>query len=148
MAAAEIVDLREELKAKNYSVFSRRLMQAMEDRLGKKEQILLFLNRRGYAGFVSCRSCGKVITCPHCDVSLTLHKNIQDSMQCHYCGFHIPAPKICPECGSKYIGAFGMGTQKVVELLQKRFPSARILRADRDAFQRGAPVEGRRSHRF
>ena len=136
MAVAEIVDLREELKAKNYSVFSRSLMRAMEDRLAKKEQILLFLNRRGYAGFVSCRSCGKVITCPHCDVSLTLHKNMQDSMQCHYCGYHIPAPKTCPECGSKYIGAFGMGTQKVVELLQKRFPSARILRADRDAFQR------------
>ena len=136
MAVTEIVDLREELRQKNYSVFSRSLMGAMEDRLAKKEQILLFLNRRGYAGFVSCRSCGEVITCPHCDVSLTLHKKEQDVMQCHYCGFTVPAPKNCPECGSKYIGAFGMGTQKVVEMLQKRFPSARILRADRDAFQR------------
>lgn len=136
MSDVEIVDLREELKQKNYSVFSRSLQNAIEDRLAKKEQILLFLNRRGYAGFVSCRSCGYVIRCPHCDVSLTLHKNGADTMVCHYCGWTIPAAKNCPECGSPYIGAFGMGTQKVVELLQKRFPSARILRADRDAFQR------------
>ena len=116
MSDVEIVDLREELKQKNYSVFSRSLQNAIEDRLAKKEQILLFLNRRGYAGFVSCRSCGYVIRCPHCDVSLTLHKNGADTMVCHYCGWTIPAAKNCPECGSPYIGAFGMGTQKVVEL--------------------------------
>lgn len=135
MARAQIIDLREELKQKNYSIFSRSLQMEIEKRLEKGEQTLLFLNRRGYAGFISCRSCGHVVRCPHCDVSLNLHKGMQDILKCHYCGWTIPMPKSCPECGSRYIGAFGMGTQKVVEMLQKRFPSARILRADRDALR-------------
>ena len=135
MANTLIVDLREEFKQKNYSVFSRSLQAAIEDRLKKKEQILLFLNRRGYAGFISCRSCGHVIKCPHCDVSMTLHKDGLDHMECHYCGWKIPAPNICPECGSKYIGAFGLGTQKIVEMINRRFPTARVLRADRDALR-------------
>ena len=136
MAMTKIVDLRRELKEKNYSVFSRSLQEEIEIRLKKKEQTILFLNRRGYAGFVSCRSCGHVLKCPHCDVSLTLHKNGHDILECHYCGWSIPAPEKCPECGSKYIGAFGMGTQKVVEMLSKRFPQAKILGADRDAFRK------------
>lgn len=135
MAHTLIVDLREELKQKNYSVFSRSLQEAIEDRLNKKEQILLFLNRRGYAGFISCRSCGHVVRCPHCDVSMTLHKDVADYMECHYCGWKIPAPHTCPECGSKYIGSFGLGTQKIVEMLNRRFPTARVLRADRDALR-------------
>lgn len=135
MAETEIVDLREELKQKNYSIFSRRLQAEIEERLKCKEQTLLFLNRRGYAGFISCRSCGHVVECPHCDVSLTLHKEMKSTLKCHYCGFMMPMPEVCPKCGSKYIGAFGMGTQKVVEMLQKRFPTARILRADRDALR-------------
>lgn len=135
MAKTQIVDLREELKQKNYSVFSRSLQKEIENCLIHKEQVILFLNRRGYAGFVSCRNCGHVIRCPHCDVSLTLHKGVQDELRCHYCGWKMPSPEQCPECGSKFIGAFGMGTQKIVEMLQKRFPTARILRADKDALR-------------
>ncbi|NCC00700.1 MAG: primosomal protein N' [Clostridia bacterium] len=133
MASVEVIDLREELKEKNYSIFSRRLQEEMQQRLERKEQILLFLNRRGYAGFISCRSCGHVIRCPHCDVSMTLHKSQGNILKCHYCGNTVAMPKTCPECGSKYIGAFGMGTEKVVEMLKSRFPQARILRADRDS---------------
>ena len=136
MAETCVVDLRNELKQKNYSIFSRKLQREMEVRLEKKEQILLFLNRRGYAGFISCRSCGHVIRCPHCDISMTLHKAEGNVLKCHYCGLTLPLPGNCPECGSGYIGAFGMGTQKVVEMLEKRFPQARILRADRDSMRR------------
>lgn len=136
MAKTCVIDLREELKQKNYSIFSRRLQKEMEERLERKEQILLFLNRRGYAGFISCRSCGHVIRCPHCDISMTLHKAEQNLLKCHYCGMTLPMPDRCPECGSSYIGAFGMGTQKVAAMLAKRFPQARILRADRDSMRR------------
>lgn len=123
-------DLREELKARNKSIFSRKLKTLMEDRLKKKEQIMLFINRRGYAGFISCRSCGMVLKCPHCDVSLTSHNN--GSLICHYCGYEEAFPKECPSCGSKYIAAFGTGTQKVEEMARKEFPGARILRMDTD----------------
>ncbi len=123
-------DLREELKARNKSIFSRRLKALMEDRLKKGEQIMLFINRRGYAGFISCRSCGFVLKCPHCDISLTSHNN--GRMVCHYCGHEEDYPKICPSCGSKYIAAFGTGTQKVEEMVRKEFPYARILRMDMD----------------
>lgn len=125
-----ITDLREELKKKNKSIFSGKLKELIIDRLNKKEQIMLFLNRRGYAGFVSCRSCGYVMKCPHCEVSLTSHNN--GSLVCHYCGFTGAMPTICPECGSKYIAAFGTGTQKVEELVKKEFPGARVLRMDAD----------------
>lgn len=124
------VDLREELKQGNRSIFSRRLRQLLEDRLNKKQQSMLFLNRRGYAGFVSCRSCGHVMKCPHCDVSLSEHKN--GKLICHYCGYHTPQVKLCPECGSKYILGFRAGTQQIEEALQKEFPKARILRMDAD----------------
>ncbi|WP_033166742.1 primosomal protein N' [Clostridium sp. KNHs205] len=123
-------DLREELKARNKSIFSRRLKALMEDRLKKGEQIMLFINRRGYAGFISCRSCGFVLKCPHCDISLTSHNN--GRMVCHYCGHEEDYPKTCPSCGSKYIAAFGTGTQKVEEMVRKEFPYARILRMDMD----------------
>lgn len=125
-----VEDLREELKAKNKSIFSRHLKELMEERLRKKEQIILFLNRRGYAGFVSCRSCGHVIKCPHCDVSLTSHYN--GTLVCHYCGHSETTPTVCPECGSRYIAAFGTGTQKVEEMVKKDFPEARVLRMDMD----------------
>lgn len=125
-----IVDLREELKKKNKSIFSEKLRELITDRLGKKEQIMLFLNRRGYAGFVSCRSCGHVMKCPHCDISLTSHNNGQ--MVCHYCGYEETQPTKCPTCSSKYIAAFGTGTQKVEELVRKEFPGARVLRMDTD----------------
>lgn len=130
-----VVDLREELKAGNRLVFSRLLQEKIEERLERKEQTILFINRRGYAGFVSCRSCGFVLQCPHCEVSMTAHKNHVgevDTLMCHYCGHTIAMPKQCPECSSPYVAAFGLGTQKVEEMLQKRFPSARILRMDGD----------------
>lgn len=126
----EIVDLREELKNRNRSIFSNRLRELILDRLEKQEQIMLFINRRGYAGFVSCRSCGFVLKCPHCDISLTSHQN--GKLVCHYCGYEEPLPTLCPKCGSKYIAAFGTGTQKVEELIMKEFPSARVLRMDMD----------------
>lgn len=125
-----IEDLREELKAGNRSIFSRKLRQLMEDRLAKGEQMMLFLNRRGYAGFVSCRSCGHVMECPHCDVSMTYHR--EGMLKCHYCGYELPMPKTCPECGSPYIGTFGLGTQKVESAIYKEFPQARVLRMDMD----------------
>ena len=130
LAATEVVDLRKELEAGNKSIFSRRLKELIEDRLEKKEQIMLFMNRRGYSSFVSCRSCGKAMKCPHCDVSLTLHNN--GRLVCHYCGYTVSMPKACPECGSGYLAGFGVGTQKIEEMAAQMFPQARILRMDLD----------------
>ena len=130
LAAVHVVDLREELSSGNRSVFSRKLKSMMEERLEKKEQIMLFMNRRGYANFVSCRSCGEAVRCPHCDVSLTYHRD--GRLKCHYCGYEVPMPEKCPQCGSPYIAAFGTGTQKLEEFAKREFPSARILRMDAD----------------
>ena len=124
------VDMREELQKGNRSILSDRLHELMEDRLKKKEQIILFLNRRGYAGFLSCRSCGYVVKCPHCDVSLSEHRG--GRLICHYCGHEERMIKTCPSCGSPYIGGFRMGTQQVEDLVKKRFPQARALRMDLD----------------
>ncbi len=126
----ETIDLRAELKSGNRSILSVRLQQLMEERLAAGQQIMLFINRRGIAGFVSCRSCGAVLRCPHCDVSLSQHKNRR--LVCHYCGYERPMPDECPECGSKYIGGFKAGTQKIQELVAQRFPKAGILRMDYD----------------
>lgn len=125
-----IVDLRKELENGNRSIFSNKLKELIEDRLNKKEQIILFMNRRGLSGFVSCRSCGYVIKCPHCDVSLTLHNN--DRLYCHYCGYNTIMPSLCPSCKSPYIAGFGFGTQKLENMTKKMFPSARVLRLDQD----------------
>lgn len=127
---AEIIDLREELREGNRSIFSRRLKELIEDRLKKREQTMLFINRRGYANFVSCRSCGEAIRCPHCDVTLTLHRD--GRLMCHYCGHTVMQPVRCPSCGSPYIAPFGTGTQKIEEMAVKMFPQARILRMDLD----------------
>ena len=135
----EIVDLREELKNKNRSMFSFALQEKLAERLGRGEQSMLFINRRGYAGFISCRSCGTVIKCPHCDVSLTSHTN--GKLLCHYCGYEEVMPSICPACGSKYIAAFGTGTQKVEEAVKKQFPQARVLRMDADTTKNKAGHE-------
>lgn len=130
LAGVHIVDLREELAEGNRSIFSRKLKELIEDRLAKKQQVMLFMNRRGYAGFVSCRSCGKAIKCPHCDVSLTYHRN--GRLKCHYCGFERRLPDKCPSCGSPFIAPFGTGTQKLQEFTKREFPEARILRMDAD----------------
>ena len=125
-----VVDLREELKSGNRSVLSRSLKTAIEKRLERGEQSVLFLNRRGYAGFVSCRSCGEALKCPHCDVALTEHNN--GRLVCHYCGYEQPRVEKCPVCGSPYIGGFKAGTQQIEQVLHKNFPKARVLRMDYD----------------
>lgn len=133
-----ITDLREELKEGNKSIFGKLLRTKLSDRLSKGEQAMLFINRRGYAGFVSCRSCGYVVKCPHCDVALTFHARREQKggrLLCHYCGYEMEMPPKCPACGSPYIAAFGTGTQKIEELLKKEFPAARILRMDADTTQ-------------
>lgn len=130
MPQVTVVDLRQELREGNRSILSRRLYDLMEKELGKKRQVMLFLNRRGYAGFVSCRSCGYVIKCPHCDVSLSLHTN--GKMICHYCGYSRPRIDTCPECGSGFIRSFKAGTQQIEEEVKRRFPGARVLRMDLD----------------
>ncbi len=124
------VDMREELRDGNRSILSRALYHKIDSRLREKQQIMLFLNRRGYSGFVSCRSCGHVIRCPHCDVSLSLHRG--GRMVCHYCGYEEKAAVKCPKCGSSYIGGFRAGTQQVESLVRQSFPDARILRMDAD----------------
>lgn len=130
LPVCEIADLRAEMRAGNRSILSRRLQELIEDRLAKKQQVMLFLNRRGLAGFVSCRACGSVLRCPHCDVSLSQHKH--GRLICHYCGYEMPMVDKCPSCGSSYIGAFKAGTQKIQELTAQRFPQAKILRMDYD----------------
>jgi primosomal protein N' (replication factor Y) (superfamily II helicase) len=130
LAKVYTVDLREELKEGNRSIFSRKLRELMEERLANKEQIMLFLNRRGYSGFVSCRSCGHVMKCPHCEVSLSEHNNKR--LICHYCGYSEEMVKNCPVCSSSYISGFRAGTQQIEEQLKRYFPTARVLRMDAD----------------
>ena len=129
-----VSDMREELKKGNRSIFSDRLRELMEDRLRKGQQAMLFINRRGYAGFVSCRSCGHVIKCPHCDVSLSSHRG--GRLVCHYCGYERPEARTCPECGSPHIGGFKAGTQQIEEMVKREFPGARVLRMDADTTRR------------
>lgn len=124
------IDLRQELKQGNRSIFSRKLQELLADRLQKGEQSILFLNRRGYAGFISCRACGHVMKCPHCDVSLSEHKG--GRLICHYCGYSEPKPSVCPKCGSRYISGFKAGTQQIEEKLRELFPDVRTLRMDGD----------------
>ena len=130
MAHVTVADMRKELEKGNRSIFSDALRSLMEDRLKKKEQIMLFLNRRGYAGFISCRSCGHVVKCPHCDVSLSSHRN--GKLVCHYCGYEQLMVTSCPECGSSHVGGFRAGTQQIEELLLREFPQAKVLRMDMD----------------
>ncbi len=125
-----VEDMRKELREGNRSILSDRLKNLIELRLAGHEQIMLFLNRRGYAGFVSCRSCGYVVKCPHCDVSLSMHKG--GKMICHYCGHEEPQVRLCPSCGSPYVGGFKAGTQQIEELVKQKFPKARVLRMDMD----------------
>lgn len=134
LAKVSVVDLRQELKNGNRSIFSNRLKELMKNRLSQKQQIMLFINRRGFAGFISCRSCGHVVKCPHCDVSLTEHfkGTAKEKLVCHYCGYEQKRPQNCPECGSPYIAGFGIGTQKVEEMVYKEFPEAKVLRMDMD----------------
>ena len=126
----QTADLREELKQGNRSVLSGPLKQELARVLSEGHQAMLFLNRRGYAGFVTCRSCGHVVKCPHCDVSLTEHGN--GTLVCHYCGYSAARTGVCPECGSIAIGGMRIGTEQVERQIGEAFPGARILRMDRD----------------
>lgn len=130
MTKVHTIDLRDELKSGNRSIFSRKLQELIADRLNKGEQSMLFINKRGYAGFVSCRSCGHVMRCPHCDISLTEHTN--GKLVCHYCGYETPMVKRCPECGSPYISGFRAGTEQIEQLVKRMYPQARVLRMDMD----------------
>lgn len=135
LPAVEIVDMREELRAGNRSMFSRPLYRAIEDRLNKQQQMVLMLNRRGFSTFVMCRSCGYVANCPHCDISLTYHRQ-SHNVRCHYCGYAERELDTCPDCESEHIRFFGTGTQRVEEELCKLFPGIRVIRMDVDTTSR------------
>lgn len=131
----DVVDMREEIQNKNTSSFSLALQEKIQDRLAKKEQSVLLLNRRGYSSFVMCRDCGYVLPCPNCDISLTLHMDTK-TMKCHYCGHEEQIPYDCPTCGGDKIRYYGTGTQKVEEELRVLFPESRVLRMDVDTTRR------------
>ncbi|WP_301108923.1 primosomal protein N' [Sporosarcina sp.] len=131
LPSVQVVDMREELKAGNRSMFSMALADAIRERLERKEQIVLLLNKRGFSSFVLCRDCGTVVECPNCDISLTYHRS-SESLKCHYCGHEQPVPLECPECESEHIRFFGTGTQKAQEELYKLVPEARVIRMDVD----------------
>ncbi|MEH7757070.1 replication restart helicase PriA, partial [Bacillus pumilus] len=130
-----LIDMREELRNGNRSMFSEELMLRLKGVLERKEQAVLFLNKRGYSSFVMCRDCGYVEQCPHCEISLTYHR-YQKRLKCHYCGHEAPVPAECPECHSEHIRYFGTGTQRVEEELTKVLPEARVIRMDVDTTSR------------
>ena len=127
----ELVDMKNELMIGNKSMFSYKLQQEIETELNKNNQVILFLNRRGYGNFVSCRKCGYVFSCKNCDISLTYHKHKNMGI-CHYCGYEENISKTCPECGSDYVKPFGIGTEKVEEEIKRLFKNAKVLRMDKD----------------
>ncbi|MGN0436588.1 MAG: primosomal protein N' [Wujia sp.] len=134
LSEVKLVDLREELRLGNRSIISKELKDRIEECLNKNEQIMLFINRRGYNSFVSCRACGEAIMCPKCDVALALHG--KEQLMCHYCGYTVKAPTECPSCHSKLIGGFGTGTEKVEAEINRLFPGARTIRMDKDTTTR------------
>ena len=127
----QVIDFRDYIGQNETSNFTPPLLEAIQDSLVKKEQVVLMLNRRGYSSFVMCRECGTVDTCPNCDISLTLHMDTK-TMNCHYCGFSKDIPQVCPNCKSRSIRYYGTGTQKAYDELAELFPQARILRMDVD----------------
>ncbi|MGM9966740.1 MAG: primosomal protein N' [Rummeliibacillus sp.] len=138
LPSVQVVDMREELHSGNRSMFSTSLTEAIQERLARKEQMVLFLNRRGYSSFVLCRDCGTVVQCKNCDISMTYHRSTE-TLKCHYCGYEQHVPTECPECHSEHIRFFGTGTQKIEAEIHKVFPEARVLRMDVDTTrQKGA----------
>ena len=136
----EVVDMKEELGMGNKSIFSSVLIDKIKKNTEEKNQTILFLNRRGYANFVSCRSCGYVMKCENCDISLTYHKR-SNSARCHYCGYEKQVPSECPECGSNYLRPFGTGTQRIEEELKHLIPGIKVLRMDKDTTARKGATE-------
>ncbi|WP_448562171.1 primosomal protein N' [Trichothermofontia sp.] len=135
MPAIEVIDMRQELAAGNRSIFSRALQAALQTLQDQQQQGILFIHRRGHSTFVSCRSCGTVIDCPNCDVSLAYHQphaTAQPLLRCHYCNYTRSQPSQCPTCGSPYLKPFGSGTQRVMQEVAKLFPDLRALRFDSD----------------
>ena len=131
MPDVHVIDMREELKGGNRSIFSGAMLDGLKRCLSEGKQAILFINRRGYATFVSCRSCGYVVTCENCDISMTYHSS-ENALRCHYCGSETHMPKTCPSCGSPYIKQFGVGTQRVEEEVKRLFPDVPVLRMDND----------------
>lgn len=131
LPTTEVVDMREELANNNKSIFSKKLYFSIKESLEKREQVILFLNRRGFSTFVSCRKCGYVFKCDSCDISLTYH-NEAGVLTCHYCGKSRKLSNLCPKCGSKYVKYFGVGTEKVEQEIKRYFPKARTIRMDFD----------------
>jgi len=140
LPTTQIVDMNLELKKGNYSIFSESLLEKIEDRLNKNEQVILLLNKRGYASYVSCRKCHYVFKCPSCDVSLTYHKK-DETLKCHYCGYSQNYPSICPSCCSNSIRYIGLGTQKIEEEIKKKFKEARTIRMDYDSTSKKYSLE-------
>lgn len=140
MPKIEVVDMKEELMVGNKSIFSNKLKVGIQSALNCGNQVILFLNRRGFSNFVSCRKCGYVFTCENCDISLTYHKK-NNTGKCHYCGYEKEIPKECPECKSKYIKPFGIGTQKIEEEIKLIFPNINVLRLDKDTTSRKGEFE-------
>ncbi|MDK2586160.1 primosomal protein N' [Romboutsia sedimentorum] len=136
----KVIDMKEQLNNGNKSIFSIPLQNEIQEAIKNKSQVILFLNRRGYASFVSCRACGYVFQCENCDISLTYHKG-KNIGRCHYCGYEKEIPKECPDCGSKYIKPFGVGTQKIEEELKTIFPESKILRMDKDTTSKKGSLE-------
>jgi len=134
LPAVDIVDMREEFLGGNTGLFSHLLTQYLKECLEQGKQAILFLNRRGYATFVSCRGCGYVVKCPSCDISMAYHKT-ENLLKCHYCGATRPMPAVCPSCKKPYIKQFGVGTQQVEEQLHLHFPGVRSIRMDTDTTQ-------------
>lgn len=131
MPQVDIIDMRKELEEGNRSIFSRRLEREIEKNISSKQQTILFLNRRGYASFVLCRKCGYTVVCVNCNISLTYHAS-DERLICHYCGYTIKLPKVCPKCKSTYIRQFGTGTQRVENDLKNQFPGCSVIRMDMD----------------
>ena len=136
----EIVDMKNELSNGNKSILSNKLHLEIENAIRNNNQVILFLNRRGYANFVSCRSCGYVFQCENCDISLTYHKG-KNLGRCHYCGYEKEIPKECPECGSHYVKPFGTGTQKIEEEIKNIFKGVKVLRMDKDTTSKKGSLE-------
>lgn len=140
MPKIDVVDMKEELSVGNKSIFSNKLKLEIKNAIDNNNQVMLFLNRRGYANFVSCRNCSYVFSCNNCDISLTYHKKTNTG-RCHYCGFEEEIPTECPECKSKYIKPFGVGTQKIEEEIKNIFPDIKVLRLDKDTTSKKGSFE-------
>ncbi|MDI6785926.1 MAG: primosomal protein N' [bacterium] len=136
----ELVDLREEIPEKSKSLISFKLQEAMKERLQRKEQIILFLNRRGFSTYIQCTGCGEALSCKYCNVTLTYHLK-EKTLRCHYCGNIKEIPSLCPYCESKKIKYFGVGTQKIEKEINRLFPQARIARLDVDVTKKKDALE-------